>query len=222
MTTGRRPSARTLAFAVVTLGAIGTVASAALAADDAWLTRAISALTIDPASAGLFRATMALVGVGMLVLAIRLRPIIAELRVRRQAGAMAGLIVPGVGLIGLGFLGVAIFPVDGPAWVVIAHGTTAYTPPIVLMLGMLLARPAVPALGDRFGRLSLGLLASILLLYLVAVAGSLPWGLMELLVFIPAGLWLVVFVDRLERLASNVPVGAPEFEPAAAVAPEIA
>ena len=200
---------RNIALGTVAIGGIGTVAAAALAADDEWLQRAISALTVDPAAAGLFRATMALVAIGMAILSVRVAPIVDALRAAGLANAAASLIAPGIAVIALGFAGVALFPVDGPPWMVIAHGTAAYAPAILLLVGMLTARVAVPALGDRFGRASLVLLAGILGLYLAAVAALLPWGLMELLAFLPAGAWLVVFVDRLERLAGGLGTAVP-------------
>ncbi len=204
---------RTIALGTVAIGGIGTIAAAGLAADDAWLERAISALTVDPEAAVLFRATMVLVAIGMAILSVRVAPVVAVLLAAGLANGAARLIAPGIAVIALGFAGVALFPVEGPPWIVIAHGTAAYSPAILLLVGMLTARVAVPALGDRFGRASLLLLASILALYLAAVAALLPWGLMELLAFLPAGAWLVVFVDRLEGLAGGLGVAASSVTP---------
>lgn len=77
----------------------------------------------------------------------------------------------------------------------------AYSIPIAVLVLMLTARLAVPGLGPRFGRASLLVLASALLLYLAAVAGATPFSWMEAAAFAAGAAWFVAFVDRLARLA---------------------
>jgi len=202
--------ARVLRLLLATLAAValtGMAASAALAVDPGWTRATISALTIDRGAALPFRLTMVAIGVLLLAIAWWSRPTVRRLVGGGAARAPARVVPAAIATMGLGAIGVALFPtVDQPA-ILIAHGTAAYAIPVVAIGLMVGARPAIPSLGDRFGRASLAGLAAILVLYLAAIAGLVPYAAMELVAFGVVGAWLVGFLAALTALVPGLTGG---------------
>jgi hypothetical protein len=201
-----RPTGVAIALALV--GGVGTAVAMLLASGSGWTELTVSELSADPAAGPWFRATMLASGIIGCLLAVAMG---AVLRSLGRAGLMGArwVVLDRVGFwaIGLGFAGVAVFPLGVAPLVELAHGTAAYAIPISLLVMMLTARLAVPALGDRFGRASLAAIAAILLLYAAAVVDLVAYAPMELAGFGIAGAWLLVFVDRLDRLTPTAVTG---------------
>lgn len=197
-----------VAVALGLIGGGGTLVSMILASDPAWMDLTVSELSADPAAGSWFRATMLACGIIGILLALSMGTVLRAL----GSGGLMGprwVVLERIGFwaIGLGFTGVAVFPLGVAPLVELAHGTAAYAIPISLLVMMLTASLAVPALGHAFGRASLAGIAGILLLYAAAVLGLVPYAPMELAGFGIAGVWLLVFVARLDRLAGASATG---------------
>ncbi len=197
-----------VAVALIVVGGAGTLVSMILASDPAWMELTVSELSADPSAGPWFRATMLACGLIGILLAVAMGTVLRAL----GGGGLMGprwvrLERIGFWAIGLGFTGVAIFPLGVAPLVELAHGTAAYAIPVSLLTMMLTARLAVPALGDAFGRASLLGIAAILLLYATAVLGLVAYAPMELAGFGIAGAWLLAFVTRLDRLAAASATG---------------
>jgi hypothetical protein len=200
----RATTPATLALALAVVGAGGTIAAVLVAAGSGWTELTVSQLSADAAAGPWFRATMLACGLIALGLAARVWAVLGALRSAGIMGAgWAALHRLGFVVIGLGFIGVAAFPLGVGPFVELAHGTAAYAIPIAVLVLMLTAPLAVRALGDRFGRASLVAIAAILLLYAAAVLGLVPYAPMELAGFAIGGGWLVWYVIRLDRLAGS-------------------
>jgi hypothetical protein len=185
----------------VGVAAIGLAISMLLAEGDVWALPTLSHLSADPGGGAVFRGTMALVGLIGLALAAQLVRLLRQLRGRHLIGGRwATLFALAFWAMPLGFLGVAAFPLGVAPLVELAHGTAAYAIPIAVIVLMLTARLAVPALGHAFGRASLLVIAAALLLYVAALGGLMSYALMEAIAFGLGGAWFVAFVDRLTRL----------------------
>lgn len=177
--------------AMAVVGVTGTVLAVAMASLPEWRTEPISVLSRDPAAGGLFRATMIATGAIGFAVAPAVAGHVAALR-------EAGWMTPGwarawgVGWIGLaaGFVGVGLFALGVSPWLEIAHGAAAYAVPMLVLAAMLTARLAIPRIGDRIGRASLAALAVILVAYVGAVAGVVPYALMEVIAFGIGGAWI--------------------------------
>jgi hypothetical protein len=195
------PSARSLALALAIVGLGGTAIAVALATGAGWTRLTVSELSADPTAGPVFRLTMVVCGAIGLALAAAMHR------------TMRGLVAHGLArprwrwltevafvAIGLGFLGTGLFALGVAPLVELAHGSAAYAIPVAGLVLMFTARLAIPVLGDRFGRLSLGAIALILMLYWAAVIGLLPYAPMELAGFMVGGAWLIVFVGRTDRL----------------------
>lgn len=204
----RATAPATLATALAIVGAGGTLIAVLMAAGSGWTELTVSQLSADVAAGPWFRVTMLVCGLLALALAARMWLVLGVLQRRASIGAgwaaMHGL---GFVVIGLGFVGVAAFPLGVGPFVELAHGTAAYAIPIAVLVLMLTAPIAVRALGDRFGRASLAAIAAILLLYAAAVLGLVPYAPMELAGFAIGGGWLVSYVIRLDRLAGSTAGG---------------
>jgi hypothetical protein len=186
---------------MVTIGFGGLVASAALAEADPWSLDTLSHLGADPGAGLVFRLAMMLVGACGIVLAGLVSPLLGRLRERGLVGRRWGrLHALAFWVIGLGFVGVGVFPLGISPALEIAHGVSAYAPAIAVLVLMLTATLAVPAFGAGFGRASLAVLAGELFLYLLAVGGLISYALMEALAFGLGGAWFVAFVVGLVRL----------------------
>jgi hypothetical protein len=186
---------------MIGIAAAGLAASASRAESDVWAMATLSHLSKDPGSGPLFRATMLVVGALGLALAWQVRSMLARLRDRGVIGPRwATLYALVFWVVALGFIGVAMFPLGVAPLVELAHGTAAYAIPVSVLIPMLTVRLAIPDLDERFGRGSLLVLATALLLYLAAVGSVIPFALMEAIAFGLGALWFVAFVTRLVRL----------------------
>ncbi len=194
---------------MITFAAIGLTVSALRAESDVWAMATLSHLSADPGSGPLFRLTMLVVGVSALVLAWQMRAVLDRLvatgRLGRRWRPLYELVL---WVCGLGFLGVAAFPLGVAPLVELAHGTAAYAIPIAVLIPMFTARLAIPALDERFGRASLLVIAAALLLYLAALSSHIPYFLMEALAFGLGAAWFVAFIRQLVRFAEASQPGA--------------
>ena len=184
----------------VTAGA-GILVAIARASDDAWRTGPISLLTRDPTGGLAFRVGIVSAGLVGLWTARSWAGLLAELH---RAGLMTDrwrrAWAAGGYLAGLALILAGAVPLGVSGWFEIVHGTGAYVVPIVLLAAMLTARLAVPAIGDGLGRLSLAILAAVLISYLLAVAAVVQYWVMEVFAFGVAGGWLYLLTGRLGTL----------------------
>jgi hypothetical protein len=187
--------------AIAGLGLAGLAATAVAVGSD-WGDVPISSIAADPAAAGPFRLTMLGVGVVGLWLAIRVGRLLEAVRLAGATSSGWTRLYQFAWLVAaLGFLGVGLFPLRTAPLLTLAHGVAAYAIPIAVLTMMFLAPLAYEALRGRFGRASLAGLAAVLGLYVLAMAGLMPYAAMEIVAFAVCGLWLVVFVERLGDLA---------------------
>jgi hypothetical protein len=196
------PGPRILSIALAAVGVIGTSIAITLASGSGWTQLTVSELSADPAAGPVFRLTMVACGVVGLLLAAAMHRALGKVVAAGLAGPRWRWLEEAAFLaIGLGFLGTGLFALGVAPLVELAHGTSAYAIPVAGLVLMLTARLAMPALGDRFGRLSLAAIALILGLYWAAIVRLVSYAPMELAGFAIGGAWLIALAGRVERLA---------------------
>jgi hypothetical protein len=199
---------RGMVGAMIAVAGLGLTLAALLAEGDVWAMPTLSHLGADPGSGPIFRLTMLIVGGLAVLVAWRLGGVLERLarggRIGRRWERLYRLVL---WVTALGFLGVAAFPLGMAPLVELAHGTAAYAIPISMLIPMLTARVAIPDLDQPFGRASLLVIASSLLLYLAALASLIPYFLMEAIAFGLGAGWFVVFAWRLAALDEGLAAG---------------
>ena len=188
------------------VGVIGGWLAITHATETDWLTHlSLSRLGIDAGASGILNGTLVALGVILVALAISLEGTFANLRSAGRLSSRANRLLR-IGFIGAGVaVGLAgVFRNDGQLPHLI-HNLAGFATPIVLVSTVLGGRLAVGDLGRRFDRLSIGILAFSLGLFVAAYMGHLlPYAVMELICFLLIGALLWLFEARLQGVIGQL------------------
>lgn len=180
---------------LISLAVDGLLFSATVLADPSWWQRSVSALGIDSGSGTFFNITVIVVGLVALTIG---RDLIADLKLLTEAKLFPtrGFEIVRLGItgIGLGIVGVGLFPTEGLSFSNGLHLLSAYGVSILCVLGMLGLHLIVPNIYDaRFTLVSRVMGGGAVMVALSHFFGPLGFTPMELILFAICGVWIFYF-----------------------------
>jgi hypothetical protein len=184
-----------LNWLIILLGGGGFLFSTTLVANPDWWARSVSALGIDGGSGTFFNVTVIAVGLVALTL---VRDLILDLKLLTEANMFAwrsyNFIRFGLTGLGLGIVGVGLFPTEGLRFSHELHMVSAYVMAVLCILGMLLLSLIAPNIyPSRFVYFSAGLGALCILAIVAHFTGFIGFVPMELTLFALFGAWVFFF-----------------------------
>jgi hypothetical protein len=180
---------------IIILGVGAILLSMTLVANQNWWQRSVSALGIDSGSGTFFNITVIVIGLVALTLG---RDLIADLKllteVRSFPSSGFNIIRFGLTGIGLGIVGVGLFPTEGLPFSHEMHLLSAHVMAVLCILGMLLISVITPNIFPTNFVYFSGVLGIICILAIVAhFAQRLQFVAMELMLFGLFGVWVFFF-----------------------------
>jgi len=198
-------SPRTWLSAMTAVGVIGGWLAITHAAESDWWThRSLSRLGVDAGASGFLNATLVVLGLILVALAISLNGTLASLSSAGRLSSKArwrlraGLVAAGVAVVLSG-----VFRNEGQLPHLI-HNLAGFGAPALLVSTLIGGRWAVGDLGCRFDRESIAILVVCVGLFTAAYGGHLiPYAVMELACFGLIGSWLWLFEARLQGIVGQ-------------------
>jgi hypothetical protein len=195
-------------FAGLAVGAL--LFSATLAANRDWWQRSVSALGIDPGSGLFFNISIMIVGLVALTYARDLLDdlkLLTEMRLFPSWGY--NLMRFGLTGMGLGIVGIGLFPTEGLVFSHFLHLLTANTVVGVSFIGMFFLNRIVPNIypkGFVYFSKALGVICLLVIVVYIPIQLEFAW--MELILFCLLGVWIGFFGHETKRYVRRQPIEA--------------